>query len=383
MRKYRYKIVFIITIFIGILLFLYCRNTINLMQYVTYYYEKTEDGYTPIVSLDYLSLSADIGNISNNEMAEKVEQTKAGDFLESLSTLFLSDYSSLINSIEVSSSKDIVKEGDFFIVNIKWDKDLIQKTSLNFACYNNIVIVRNPEKNTLLSGIGSILGIEAFDENKNYYSIRPLVNEDENIKMFKRYNIVKSTEDSFVLQNKEGNKQIVINKDAFNKYMFSNANEFINSLYFLDKNDFKYMLLLTGISLFLSLLCLSVNWTFMKEKTIFKSYYLSYCWLGIIIVYRWFNIQYNIFTIPNKTDMTFLPFLLFLFLMIGIIVEFISCININPIKGIFIFILMILMNTFAMATIAGICCIFIVNLVEIIIKYCYSKSNKKLETSYI
>lgn len=383
MRKYRYKIVFIITIFIGILLFLYCRNTINLMQYVTYYYEKTEDGYTPIVSLDYLSLSADIGNISNNEMAEKVEQTKAGDFLESLSTLFLSDYSSLINSIEVSSSKDIVKEGDFFIVNIKWDKDLIQKTSLNFACYNNIVIVRNPEKNTLLSGIGSILGIEAFDENKNYYSIRPLVNEDENIKMFKRYNIVKSTEDSFVLQNKEGNKQIVINKDAFNKYMFSNANEFINSLYSLDKNDFKYMLLLTGISLFLSLLCLSVSWTFMKEKTIFKSYYLSYCWLGIIIVYRWFNIQYNIFTIPNKTDMTFLPFLLFLFLMIGIIVEFISCININPIKGIFIFILMILMNTFAMATITGICCIFIVNLVEIIIKYCYSKSNKKLETSYI
>lgn len=383
MRKYRYKIVFIITIFIGILLFLYCRNTINLMQYVTYYYEKTEDGYTPIVSLDYLSLSADIGNISNNEMAEKVEQTKAGDFLESLSTLFLSDYSSLINSIEVSSSKDIVKEGDFFIVNIKWDKDLIQKTSLNFACYNNIVIVRNPEKNTLLSGIGSILGIEAFDENKNYYSIRPLVNEDENIKMFKRYNIVKSTEDSFVLQNKEDNKQIVINKDAFNKYMFSNANEFINSLYSLDKNDFKYILLLTGISLFLSLLCLSVNWTFMKEKTIFKSYYLSYCWLGIIIVYRWFNIPYNIFTIPNKTDMTFLPFLLFLFLMIGIIVEFISCININPIKGIFIFILMILMNTFAMATITGICCIFIVNLVEIIIKYCYSKSNKKLETSYI
>ena len=383
MRKYRYKIVFIITIFIGILLFLYCRNTINLMQYVTYYYEKTEDGYTPIVSLDYLSLSADIGNISNNEMAEKVEQTKAGDFLESLSTLFLSDYSSLINSIEVSSSKDIVKEGDFFIVNIKWDKDLIQKTSLNFACYNNIVIVRNPEKNTLLSGIGSILGIEAFDENKNYYSIRPLVNEDENIKMFKRYNIVKSTEDSFVLQNKEDNKQIVINKDAFNKYMFSNANEFINSLYSLDKNDFKYMLLLTGISLFLSLLCLSVNWTFMKEKTIFKSYYLSYCWLGIIIVYRWFNIPYNIFTIPNKTDMTFLPFLLFLFLVIGIIVEFISCININPIKGIFIFILMILMNTFAMATITGICCIFIVNLVEIIIKYCYSKSNKKLETSYI
>ena len=383
MRKYRYKIVFIITIFIGILLFLYCRNTINLMQYVTYYYEKTEDGYTPIVSLDYLSLSADIGNISNNGMAEKVEQTKAGDFLESLSTLFLSDYSSLINSIEVSSSKDIVKEGDFFIVNIKWDKDLIQKTSLNFACYNNIVIVRNPEKNTLLSGIGSILGIEAFDENKNYYSIRPLVNGDENIKMFKRYNIVKSTEDSFVLQNKEDNKQIVINKDAFNKYMFSNANEFINSLYSLDKNDFKYMLLLTGISLFLSLLCLSVNWTFMKEKTIFKSYYLSYCWLGIIIVYRWFNIQYNIFTIPNKTDMTFLPFLLFLFLMIGIIVEFISCININPIKGIFIFILIILMNTFAMATITGICCIFIVNLVEIIIKYCYSKSNKKLETSYI
>ena len=383
MRKYRYKIVFIITIFIGILLFLYCRNTINLMQYVTYYYEKTEDGYTPIVSLDYLSLSADIGNISNNEMAEKVKQTKAGDFLESLFTLFLSDYSSLINSIEVSSSKDIVKEGDFFIVNIKWDKDLIQKTSLNFACYNNIVIVRNPEKNTLLSGIGSILGIEAFDENKNYYSIRPLVNEDENIKMFKRYNIVKSTEDSFVLQNKEDNKQIVINKDAFNKYMFSNANEFINSLYSLDKNDFKYMLLLTGISLFLSLLCLSVNWTFMKEKTIFKSYYLSYCWLGIIIIYRWFNIPYNIFTIPNKTDMTFLPFLLFLFLMIGIIVEFISCININPIKGIFIFILMILMNTFAMATITGICCIFIVNLVEIIIKYCYSKSNKKLETSYI
>lgn len=383
MRKYRYKIVFIITIFIGILLFLYCKNTINLMQYVTYYYEKTEDGYKPIVSLDYLSLSADIGNISKDEMTEKVEQTKAGDFLESLSTLFLSDYSSLINSIEVSSSKDIVKEGDFFIVNIKWDKDLIQKTSLNFACYNNIVIVRNPEKNTLLSGIGSILGIEAFDENKNYYSIRPLVNEDENIKMFKRYNIVESTEDSFVLQNKEGNKQIVINKDAFNKYMFSNANEFINSLYSLDKNDFKYMLLLTGISLFLSLLCLSVNWTFMKEKTIFKSYYLSYCWLGIIIVYRWFNIPYNIFTIPNKTDMTFLPFLLFLFLMIGIIVEFISCININPIKGIFIFILMILMNTFAMATITGICCIFIVNLVEIIIKYCYSKSNKKLETSYI
>lgn len=383
MRKYRYKIVFIITIFIGILLFLYCKNTINLMQYVTYYYEKTEDGYTPIVSLDYLSLSADIGNISNDEMTEKVEQTKTEDFLESLSTLFLSDYSSLINSIEVSSSKDIVKEGDFFIVNIKWDKDLLQKTSLNFACYNNIVIVRNPEKNTLLSGIGYVLRIEAFDENKNYYSICPLVNGDENIEMFKRYNIVKSTEDSFVLQNKEENKQIVINKDAFNKYMFSNANEFINSLYSLDKNDLKYMLLLTGISLFLSLLCLSVNWTFMKEKTIFKSYYLSYCWLGIIILCRWFNISYNIFTIPNKVDMTFLPFLLFLFLIIGIIVEFVSCINISPIKGIFVFILMVLMNTFAMMTIAGICCIFIVNLAEIIIKYYYSKSNKKLETSYI
>lgn len=383
MRKYRYKIVFIITIFIGILLFLYCKNTINLMQYVTYYYEKTEDEYKPIVSLDYLSLSADIGNISKDEMTEKVEQTKAGDFLESLSTLFLSDYSSLINSIEVSSSKDIVKEGDFFIVNIKWDKNLLQKTSLNFACYNNIVIVRNPEKNTLLSGIGYVLGIEAFDENKNYYSICPLVNGDENIEMFKRYNIVKSTEDSFVLQKKEENKQIVINKDAFNKYMFSNANEFINSLYSLDKNDLKYMLLLTGISLFLSLLCLSINWTFMKEKTIFKSYYLSYCWLGIIILCRWFNISYNIFTIPNKVDMTFLPFLLFLFLIIGIIVEFVSCINISPIKGIFVFILMVLMNTFAMMTIAGICCIFIVNLAEIIIKYYYSKSNKKLETSYI
>lgn len=314
MRQYRYYFVFIVTLCIGILLFLSTKNSINLMDYVDIYYSEDGEFFKPNVSIDYLALSSDIGSVSEEEMQEKVGEV---NILDSLATLFVSDYSSLINSITVEPSKVKVKEGDKFKVNIKWDKELAKKTGVVFVVLNNKITVENPEDNTLSSQLLSFLGLK--NDNKNYFTIVPLNDNKISIKPFEKFKA--NIGENVILENDI--RKVEIPKETFDKYFISNPLQIINVYGNLGKEDIKFILfsLITFTSL--SVVFCLIGYYISKDKTIISSFYPSLMVMIIIILSRYSD---NIFKIPSELNAQFFIFIILCFLIISVIMEILTLI---------------------------------------------------------
>lgn len=379
MRRYRYQVVLILSLFICILLFFYSKNTINLSEYIVYYYEEVEEGYKPVVTLDYLALSSDIGSISEEDMNEKLKDIEANNILDGLATLFVSDYSLLINSIQVTTKDKVVNDGDYFKIEIKWDKNLEEKAGIKFASYNTVFRVKEPWKNTLGASIMEVFGIENYDNEKEYYSIAPLKGKNCNIYLFKPYYI--STVDEIKVSLINGSENITVDRDIFEKYFISDVLEIPNALYRLDFSDYKYISFLAFISLIISFLFFIFDYKLLKDITVEKSYYLSFCILGIVLFSKLSGNQYNVFNIPNNADITFIPFFLSVFLWFGIVMEFFSSFNKGIVKGILSFICIVIMNISISITFVGLIGLFITYIFVKIVREKAQKNDKKLATN--
>lgn len=340
MRQYRYYFVFIITVFIGTLLFLSTKNSINLMDYVDIYYSEDGDYYTPNASIDYLKLSADIGSVSEEEMQEKVGDI---DILDSLATLFASDYSSLINSITVEPSKKQVKEGDSFKVNIKWNKELAKKTGVIFIVLNNRVNVENPENNTFTKQIFTFLKMK--NDNKDYFSVIPLNDSKISIKPFEKFKA--TIGDNVILEN--STRKVEISNETFEKYFINNPLEIINVYGRLGKEDIKFVLFSVISFTLLSILFCFIGYKISGDRTIIKSFYPSIVLFIIILLSRYSD---NIFKIPSKFNAQFFIFILLCFFILSIAFEILTLLF-GGISGIFELIFVILMVICSSLSIIG------------------------------
>jgi len=349
MRKYRYQITLIITIFIVIITTLVCKNTINLNDYLVVYYSKCDEGYKPNISLNYIEFAEDLGGMTN-EKKEKLSSSE--NILSLLSTMFVSDYSSLINSIQINYDESPVKDGDKIKVKITWDETLEEKCGLNLISYNNTIRVKSPELNTITAGIGSaILNLNLLDESKEYFTIIPLSDGKELIKSFEKYNIKNYDNNYVTLENKT--ETYTVKRHVFEKYFVSNYKETINTIVSLDFSDIKSIISMIIINTLIVIFGAFLMFKITKDKSILKSFHLSNAIIILMMIFKIKDITPldYIFKIPSAFNWDTVYFCLIVFVLIGLIFEIITFASYGVIKCIIFTTLLVIFNVFSIFSI--------------------------------
>ena len=382
MKKYKYYFAFIITAIICFLIFFYCKNNINLMNFVTYYYEvDSNSNVVPVVSIDYLALSAEIGNKTKEEVEKDVaKETGALNILDSLSGLLTSDYSNFINSVEVSVPEKNLKEGDTFHINITWDKNLADNINLQFTSYNNVIKIKNPENNSLYSSIINIFKEEekTLDVSHTYFLINSINNENVKLYPFEKYKIMKYDNNNVKISN--NNINYVVNRKDFEKYFIKDISSFLNFYLNLNKNDLGFVILSFIIFFPFSLICYFLLKKLTKDDSLYLSYLSAICFIIIIAFSKGNNTDFieNIFLLPNSFNFYFIIFSLKIFIIFSLLFEFFFLFSKNIIKTFICIILLILMNASLLFSVFGCLILLVIIIFKMVFKN--NHSVKQLNT---
>lgn len=364
MRKNKYAIIIVITIFICLIMIVPKQNIINIMDYVKVEFDGSNGNGKVNYFLDTAALDAALcASNSENSSQETTDENYdfySGDgsvdwtgMLDEFVDIFSTNYSDFIDTIKIVPNKaEGLSNGEYVTFKVTWDNEMAKNYNLNMGAYNKIFKVSGLNYTQTLgddfSSLMFLLGLSeendvSFSEyikykslekadyllssitnggKENYLLITPVSNEKITLNMFSTYNVVDvkhGSDESFIgIQN--GKEIYYIEAKDFCKYFVdNNANvvtkicEGVGSyLFLMNADDIKINLVVSTIFGFVAagLMCLyylfTVKFKLTHEKVLSLPipalvFNCSVLLLNIFNPYLFYwHVNEKLFNIPTK-----------------------------------------------------------------------------------